>query len=120
MRKLWRDGLIFSGIAVSIPLIILLLIRITPKPPVAIMKNARIKLSQAGSNRADTYSKKLFTEAKAFYDSAMVNWHNENKRFIFARDYQKVVMFAELSAKKSAQAGDNSISSTTNLKKTIK
>ena len=43
------------------------------------MENARIKLSQAGSNRADTYSKKLYTEAKILYDSAMVNWQNENK-----------------------------------------
>ena len=58
--------MIIAAIAGSIPLIILLLIRITPSPPVAIMKNARIKLSQAGSKRADTYSKKLYTEAKTY------------------------------------------------------
>ena len=38
------------------------------------MENAREILSKAETNKADTYSKKLFTEAKIFYDSAMVNW----------------------------------------------
>jgi hypothetical protein len=119
MRKRWRNVLIITAIAGSIPLIILLLVRLSPSPPVAIMENARMKLSQARSNRADTYSKRLYTEAKILYDSAMVNWQKENKRFLFTRDYEKVAMFAELSAKKSTQAEDNSISSTTNLKKSI-
>jgi hypothetical protein len=119
MRKRWKNVLIITGIAISIPLIVLLLIRFTPSPPVEEMENARIKLSLAGSQRADTYSKKLYSEAKRFYDSAMVNWQNENKRFLFVRDYGKVVMFADLSAKKSVQAADNSISNTTNLKKSI-
>ena len=83
------------------------------------MENARVKLSQAGSKRADTYSKKLYTEAKVFYDSAMLNWRKENKRFIFARDYDKVLKFAELSAKKSSQAADNSVNNSANLKSTI-
>jgi hypothetical protein len=111
--------LIISFIAGFIPLIVLLLIRITPKPPVALMENARVKLSLAGSKRADTYSKKLYTEAKVFYDSAMLNWRKENKRFIFARDYDKVLKFAELSAKKSSQAADNSVNNSANLKTTI-
>jgi L,D-peptidoglycan transpeptidase YkuD (ErfK/YbiS/YcfS/YnhG family) len=119
MKKSWRNVLIITAIAVSIPMFILLLIRISPNPPVAVMNNARIKLSQARSKRADTYSKKLYAEAKIFYDSAMANWQKENRRFLFIRDYEKVTMFAELSAKKSAQAEDNSISSTTNLRKSI-
>ena len=119
MRKRWKNVLIIAAIAGSIPLIILLLIRITPNPPVSVMENARIKLSQAGSKRADTYSKKLYTEAKILYDSAMVNWKRENNRFIFVRDYDKVVTFAKLSAKKSSQAADNSVSNAANLKKNI-
>jgi hypothetical protein len=119
MRKLWRSVFIISFIAGFIPLFVLLLIRITPKPPVALMESARVKLSMAGSKRADTYSKKLYTEAKTFYDSAMLNWRKENKRFIFARDYDKVLKFAELSAKKSSQAADNSVNSSANLKTTI-
>jgi hypothetical protein len=55
----WRDVLKFASVAGAAPLIIFLLILLTPAPPVAEMANARIKLSQAGSRRADTYSKKL-------------------------------------------------------------
>jgi hypothetical protein len=119
MRKSLSDLLIVIAIALSVPLLILLLIRITPAPPIKEMANARAKLSQAGSKRADTYSKKLYTEAKVYYDSAMVNWQRENKKFLYSRDYEKVAMFAGLSAKKSEQAGDNSLSSSTNLKKSL-
>jgi hypothetical protein len=120
MRKVWKDVLIFAAIAVSIPLVILLLIRFTPQPPIGEMEYAREILSKAGTSKADTYSKKLFTEAKICYDSAMVNWQNENKRFIYFRHYDKVAMFAELSAKKANQAADNSTSSTSNLKIKLK
>src|SRR5664279_5855938 len=79
MRKIWRDVLIFSATAVSIPLIFLLLIRFTPKPPERKVENARVILSKAGTSKADTYSKKLFAEARIYYDSAMISWKKENK-----------------------------------------
>jgi hypothetical protein len=120
MRKVWRDVLIFSAIAVSIPLVILLLIRLTPRPPTVAMEHARECLSRAETDKADTYSKKLFTQARILYDSAMVNWKRENKRFIYFRHYDKVIMFADLSAKKAGQASENSVSSTTNLKLLLK
>jgi L,D-transpeptidase catalytic domain len=120
MRKIWRDVLIFSAIAVTIPLIVLLLIRLTPKPPIAEMEYARETLSLAEKNKADTYSKKLYNAAKSYYDSAMMNWERENKRFLYFRNYSKVVTFAELSAKKANEAGDNSISSASNLKIKLK
>jgi L,D-peptidoglycan transpeptidase YkuD (ErfK/YbiS/YcfS/YnhG family) len=120
MRKIWREVLIFAAIAVTIPLVVLLLIRFTPDPPVSEMEYARQTLSEAGKNRADTYSKKLYNAAKIYYDSAMVNWQRENKRFLYLRDYSKVVMFAELSAKKANQAGDNSVNSTSTLKIKLK
>jgi hypothetical protein len=120
MRKWWREDVLkVTAVAGAIPLIIFLLVRLTPAPPVSEIENARIKLSLAGTRRADTYSKKLYTEAKMFYDSAMVNWKRENKKFLYARDYDKVQTFAELSAKKSVQAADNSVNSSTNLKKSI-
>lgn len=112
--------LIFTALAVSIPLALLLLIRFTPSPPVSEMECARETLSKAVSNRADTYSKKLFTQAVIYYDSAMVNWKRENKRFLYFRDYEKVAFFAELSTKKAIQAGDNSITSTSTLKIKLK
>jgi hypothetical protein len=120
MRKIWRDVLIFSAIAVSIPLVILLLIRFTPNPPTGEMEYAREILSMAGTNRADIYSKKLFTEARIFYDSAMANWQKENKRFLYFRHYERVIIFAQLSANKASQAADNSISSSSNLKIKLK
>jgi hypothetical protein len=120
MRKVWRDVLIFSAAGVTIVLIIILLIHLTPKPPIDEMEHARELLSKAAANKADTYSKKMFTEARVFYDSAMVNWKKENKRFVFFRDYDKVLMFANLSAKKANLASDNSISSSTNLKIKLK
>jgi len=120
MRKDWRDVLIFSAIAVSVPLIVLLLIRLTPKPPISIMEQAREILSEAEKDKADTYSKKIYTEAKALYDSAMLCWQKENKRFIYFRHYDKVAAFAELSAKKASQAADNSVSTSSNLKTKLK
>lgn len=120
MRKIWRDVLIFAAIAVSVPLTILLLVRFTPLPPINEMEYARKTLSHAGKKRADTYSKKLYTEAKIYYDSAMVNWQKQNKRFLYFRDYEKVLMFARLSAKKADQATENSISSTSNLNIKVK
>jgi hypothetical protein len=120
MRKIWRDVLIFSAFAVSIPLVLLLLIRLTPKPPAAKMEHALQVLSEAGKNKADTYSRKLYNEAKFFYDSAMINWQKENKRFIYFRHYDKVIKFAELSAKKANEANDNSISTSSNLKIKLK
>jgi hypothetical protein len=120
MRKNWKDLLIFTGIAVSVPLVIILLIRLTPRPPVDAIKIAREALSMAVKDRADTYSKKLYTEAKINYDSALVNWKRQNKRFIYFRDYSRVLMFAELSARKAEQASDNSISSTSSLRTKVR
>ena len=120
MKKFWKNVLVFSVLAVTVPLIVLLLIRLTPKPPVGEMEHARQTLSKAVTSKADTYSQKLFNQAKVNYDSAMVNWQRENKKFIYLRDYEKVIMFAELSAKKAGQATENSISSTSNLKIKLK
>ena len=120
MRKIWRDVLIFSLMAISIPLIILLLIRFTPKPPASEMEYARETLSMAGINKADTYSKKLYTDAKNLYDSALLSWQKENNRFIYFRHYDKVVMFAKQSVKKATMASDNSVSTSSNMKVKLK
>jgi hypothetical protein len=119
MRKSWRNVLIITIVAGAIPLTILLLIRITPSPPVSDMENARAMLSLAASKRADTYSKRLYKEAKILYDSAMVNWQRENNRFLYSRDYKKVVRFAELSANKANQAAASSENNSANLKKIL-
>jgi len=120
MRKIWRGVLIFSGIVVSVPLIILLLIHLTPAPPTDEMRMAREALAKAERNNADIYSKRLFTEAKTFYDSALMDWQKQNKRFLYARNYKKVVMYAEMSSKKAVQATENSVNTTLNLKQKVK
>lgn len=120
MRKNLRDGLIFAVVAACVPLIILLLIRLTPRPPEDEMEAARAALSKAYKDRADTYSRKNYTDSKVYYDSAMANWRRQNDRFIYFRDYDKVLMYARLSVKKAGAASDNSITSTTDLKKKVK
>lgn len=89
--------------------------RFAPKPPEEKVEYARIALSEATTNKADTYSKNLYREAKALYDSAMINWQEENKRFIYFRNYEKVASFAELSAKKAEQAAKISRNNVTDL-----
>ena len=108
--------LIITVFAVSSPLVIFLLIYLTPVPPVGEMDYARKTISSAGRGRADTYSNRLFTEAKIYYDSAMANWQNENTRFLYFRNYEKVAMFAELSSKKALVAADNATNNSSNLK----
>jgi hypothetical protein len=120
MRKIWRNVLIAAAAAVLVTLTIFLMIRFTPHPPVSKMEYARETLSLAAKNKADTYSKKLYTEAKAFYDSAMVNWQRQNKRFIFSRDYEKVEVFANLAIKNAEESGENSINSTSVLEVKLK
>ena len=103
-----------------IPLIILLLVKITPNPPIKEMEFARSYLSDAGKDKAAIYSKKLYTEAKVSYDSAMSNWRRENERFIFSRDYDRVSHFAKISAAKAEQAIESSKANSSDLKKKVK
>ncbi len=105
---------------VLVPLIILVLTRLVPKPPVNEVEYARLTLSQAASTNAATYSKRLYNEARALYDSAMTNWQRENGRFLYFRDYSKVATFAKLSEKKAEQAMEFSKSNASSLKVNIR
>ena len=116
MQNIWDYILNITAGTAFIILIIYFLIRLTPSPPVGEMEAARKTLSVAGKEKADIYSKKLYREAKVWYDSAMINWRSENKKFIFSRNYDKVVKYAEKSIKKASEASDSSKSNTINLK----
>jgi hypothetical protein len=116
--RIKRAGKYVIGIVlflILIPLCILLLASLVPEPPEAGVGLARLSLSQAASGDAATYSGRLYNEARALYDSAMINWEAENRRFIFFRDYDRVAAFAELSTKKSEQALENSKSNASSL-----
>jgi hypothetical protein len=115
IKKVWKRVIIFTVILVLIFLAVVLLVRFTPQPPKEKVAYARIALSEATSNKADTYSKNLYREAKAFYDSAMINWQEENRHFIYFRNYEKVAGFAELSARKAEQAAKISKNNVTDL-----
>ena len=103
IKRSWKI-IITLVILALITLAVIMLVRFSPKPPEDKVTYARIALSEAASNNADTYSKKLYHEAKALYDSAMINWQEENKRFFYFRNFEKVAGFAELSARKAEQA----------------
>lgn len=116
MGKPWWHILFISGIAIIITLIVFLLFYPVPPPPVREMKYALETLALARENEADKYSNELYREACDYYDSAMTNWKSENERFIYKRNYDKVVAFAELSSSMALQASETSLNISTNLK----
>lgn len=120
MKKVLKWLLIIIASAGFIALIILLLVWFTPLPPIGEVEIAMKTLSKAGTEKAGTYSKKLYSEAKADFDSAMVNWHLENEKFIFSRDYEKVKSYALIASKKAKQAGESSITNSSTLKVRLK
>jgi hypothetical protein len=114
----WIFGILCS--AVLIASIIYLLVKLAPRPPVEEVRYARETLAKAGTNKAGTYSKKLYNEAKSSFDSAMANWKRENDRFLYFRDFDKVRDYAKLSASKSKLATESSISNSNGLKSKLK
>jgi L,D-peptidoglycan transpeptidase YkuD (ErfK/YbiS/YcfS/YnhG family) len=120
MRKVFSRIIIITALAGFISLIILLLVRITPSPPENDMVYARHTLAEAGRDKAGTYSKKLYSEANAAYDSAMACWRRENNRFLFFRNYEKVRTYAKLSANKANLATESSQSNSTSLRVKLK
>lgn len=120
MKKILNKVLIFSITAAIIAGMVLLMIHLTPKPPVKEMEHAQQCLSEALRNGAETYAGKLYREAVSSYDSAMANWKRQNKRFLFVRDYDKVIEYASLSAEKAIQASSASVSNTETLRARIR
>jgi hypothetical protein len=120
MRQGYRELGITLVLALLIPFAIWLLVRLTPLPPEEDMDIARGTLSKARQDKADTYSRRLYTEAKVAYDSAMNNWKRENRKFIFFRNYGKVGTYARISAKKASQATESSQTNSSTLKVNLK
>jgi hypothetical protein len=115
-----KQILIISFTAIFIFLVFYFLIIFTPQTPVSEMAYARAALSLAVNNKADSYSKKLYKTAKGYYDSALKSWQKENKRFLYFRDYSKVVKLAKLAARTANQAADSSKISSSSLKTRLK
>jgi len=115
MTRTWKRILIISAAAVFVFLVFYFLVISTPKPPVIDMTYARNALSTASLNKADAYSKKLFREAKGYYESALSSWKKENDRFIYFRDYSKVARLAKLAVITANHAADSSRIFSSNL-----
>lgn len=116
MKITGRKLLIIILLPAFAAILLFSMVFITPKPPVGEMEYARQCLSEAGKKNADMYSGKLYNEASISYDSAMANWKKQNDRFIFFRDYEEVLRFAEIASEKALQATESSISATSTLK----
>jgi L,D-peptidoglycan transpeptidase YkuD (ErfK/YbiS/YcfS/YnhG family) len=115
LKKVWRRIFWLTGVTAFGAVAVTLLIKFAPKPPEQKVELARLALSEATTNKADTYSRNLYREARALYDSAMINWQEENKKFLYFRDYAKVGSFADLSARKARQAAKVSKNNVTDL-----
>ncbi len=114
MKNPGRIIAVISTVSVLV-LIIMLFVWFTPEQPSAEMGTARNAISEAVSGGADTYSRKIYNQALVYYDSAMVNWKRQNKRFFLFRDYEKVRFFANLSVERAIEAESQSRSSATEM-----
>lgn len=92
---------------------------LVPEPPLPEVEQARVAIVRARDLQSEIYSPKLYREAKNNYDSAMAVWRSENDRFILARDYERVIRFAETARKKADEASRNTISRSKSLKSTL-
>ena len=80
----------------------------SPAPPTEVMDAARKMLTGAKEKKAELYNKKLYGEAVALYDSAMIAWKRENEKFFLCRDFRKVISFAAEARMKADLAGQRS------------
>ncbi len=97
-----------------------LFVNLVPDPPVKELEEARIAIADARSKNSVIYSAKLFKEARSFYDSAMISWKTENRRFILFRDYERVRKFSLLASKKAAEATKRTIAKEKDMKESLK
>jgi len=95
--------------AAILVLMVFVAVKITPEPPADKVKKAIMSLSEATAKQAPTYSRKLYYEARIAFDSAMAAWKRENKKFIFVRNYDKVLEYALLADKKAREAAQLSV-----------
>lgn len=67
------------------------------EPPSELVHKAGRMIYTAETLKASLYSAEQYKLAKAFYDSAMLAWYNENQRWLPLRDFKKAKEYALLS-----------------------
>lgn len=102
--------------AIIIVSMIWLFVALIPEPPLGELESAQEAIAKARSHNSVIYSAKTFREARSYYDSAMISWKTENKRFILFRDYERARMFASISQKKAAEATKSTISKANDMR----
>lgn len=95
-------------------------VALIPDPPEEEIKEALAAISEAASSNATIYSRRLYREAETAYDSAMTVWKRENRRFIFFRDYSRVISLANTAAEKGRLAAASSVAGSRNLSERLK
>jgi L,D-peptidoglycan transpeptidase YkuD (ErfK/YbiS/YcfS/YnhG family) len=78
--------LLFSLILISVVIILVLFIEL-PIPPKSLQKQARQALHQAKMVRAHLLAQNSFNKAQLMFDSATIEWGNENGKLVLFRDY---------------------------------
>ena len=76
----------------------------TNMPPDIEVTQARKMLKESELERSPEFAKKSYRDASMYYDSAMVEWRNQNKKFILFRDYRKLSELANKSSESSKNA----------------
>jgi hypothetical protein len=119
-RRSLTNIIVYAITGIVLTIIGVLVFRaLVPEPPLPEVEQARAAIAKARDLQSETYSPKLFREAKNNYDSAMAAWRSENDRFILSRNYERVISFAELAEKKAEAAQRNTISRSKSLKSTL-
>ncbi|MBU2650115.1 MAG: L,D-transpeptidase [Bacteroidetes bacterium] len=87
--------------------------------PSSKIREARNALSEAKKVNAGKYVGHLYAEALGFYDSAMILWKKENEKLPPFRNFDSVILFAETSREKAAEAYKLAVAGNAHLKKTM-
>ena len=96
--RLWIVLILFTGV------VVFLIILSRPKPPVELLKNARLSLTQAERMQAPAYAGISLEKAGQYYDSAMHEWNKQNERIYIFRDYDLVESHAVQANKLAREA----------------
>jgi len=116
MRSLVKKSIFLIITAIIIASMIWLFFALIPESPLSELESAQEAIAKARDHNSVIYSGKTFREARSYYDSAMISWKTENKRFILFRDYERARMFASISQKKAAEATKTTISKANDMR----
>ncbi len=119
LKRPFRRILILSPFVILL-LVFTILLLTKDKPPVEEIKDARVSISKAKEVNAQRYAKKLYNNATASYDSAMIYWKAENQRFFLFRQYDKVKTLSLKAARLAKAAATEADTNSKNLNRETK